>query len=83
MSDWLGWTATAVFTSSYFFTHPGSLRRVQMFAAVMWVAYGVLVGARPVIVANFLVLGAAALAAWKENASHQQDRKRLGILREQ
>jgi hypothetical protein len=37
----------------------------------MWVAYGVLVGARPVIVANFLVLGAAALAAWKENASQQ------------
>jgi hypothetical protein len=73
MSDWLGWTATAVFTSSYFFTHPGSLRRVQMFAAVMWVAYGVLVGARPVIVANFLVLGAAALAAWKENASQQQN----------
>jgi hypothetical protein len=73
MSDWLGWTATAVFTSSYFFTHPGSLRRVQMFAAVMWVAYGVLVGARPVIVANFLVLGAAALATWKESASQQQN----------
>ncbi len=69
MSDWLGWTATAVFTSSYFFTRAGSLRRVQMIAAVMWVAYGVLVGAPPVIVANFLVLGAAAMATWKENAS--------------
>ena len=69
MSDWLGWTATAVFTSSYFFTRPGSLRRVQMIAAIMWVGYGVLVQARPVIVANFLVLGAAAIAAWKENAS--------------
>ena len=69
MSDWLGWTATAVFTSSYFFTRPGSLRRVQMLAAVMWVAYGVLVEARPVIVANFLVLGAAAIATWKESVS--------------
>ena len=69
MSDWLGWTATAVFTSSYFFTRTGSLRRVQMIAAVMWVAYGALVGAPPVIVANFLVLGAAAMATWKENAS--------------
>ncbi len=69
MSDWLGWTATAVFTSSYFFTRAGSLRRVQMIAAVMWVAYGVLVGAPPVIVANFLVLGAAAMATWKENAA--------------
>ncbi len=69
MSDWLGWTATAVFTSSYFFTRPGSLRRVQMIAAIMWVGYGVLVQARPVIVANFLVLGAAAVATWKESAS--------------
>jgi len=72
MSDWLGWTATAVFTSSYFFTRPGSLRRVQMLAAIMWVAYGVLVEARPVIVANFLVLGAAAIATWKESASQPQ-----------
>jgi hypothetical protein len=73
MSDWLGWTATAVFTSSYFFTRPGALRRVQMVAAIMWVAYGMLVGARPVIVANFLVLGAAAIAAWKENAGQQRN----------
>jgi len=72
MSDWIGWTATAVFTSSYFFTRPGSLRRVQMIAAVIWVAYGVLVEARPVIVANFLVLGAAALAAWKDRATPVQ-----------
>ena len=73
MSDWLGWTATAVFTSSYFFTRPGSLRRVQMAAAIMWVAYGMLVGARPVIVANFLVLGAAAIATWKENAGQPEN----------
>jgi len=72
MSDWLGWTATAVFTSSYFFTRPGSLRRVQMVAAIMWVGYGVLVQAPPVIVANFLVLGAATIAAWRENASQPQ-----------
>ncbi len=78
MSDWLGWTATAVFTSSYFFTRPGSLRRVQMVAAIMWVAYGVLVGATPVIVANFLVLGAAAIAAWKENTGQQRNATVLG-----
>jgi hypothetical protein len=78
MSDWLGWTATAVFTSSYFFTRPGSLRRVQMVAAIMWVAYGVLVGARPVIVANFLVLGAAAIATWKENTEQQRNAAVLG-----
>jgi len=72
MSDWLGWTATAVFTSSYFFTRPGTLRRVQMVAAIMWVTYGVLVDARPVIVANFLVLGAAAIATWKESVAQPQ-----------
>ncbi len=77
MSDWLGWTATAVFTSSYFFTRPGSLRRVQMVAAIMWVAYGVLVGATPVIVANFLVLGAATIATWKENAGQQRSARVL------
>jgi hypothetical protein len=77
MSDWLGWTATAVFTSSYFFTRPGSLRRVQMVAAIMWVAYGTLVGAPPVIVANFLVLGAAAIATWKENAGQQRSARVL------
>jgi hypothetical protein len=44
-----------------------------MFAALIWIAYGTLVGARPVIVANFLVLGAAAVAMWKENAAHQQN----------
>jgi hypothetical protein len=78
MSDWLGWTATAVFTSSYFFTRPGSLRRVQMIAAIMWVAYGVLVDARPVIVANFLVLGAAAIAGRKESASQSQQTTAAG-----
>jgi uncharacterized protein with PQ loop repeat len=33
---------------------------VQMTGALMWVAYGILIGASPVIAANLLVFGAGA-----------------------
>jgi hypothetical protein len=58
----LGWLATATFIGSYFFASPALLVRVQMLGAAMWIAYGALVGAKPVLVANLLVLAAAA---WK------------------
>jgi hypothetical protein len=61
--DYLGWAATAVFVSSYFCAHPAALKRVQMLGALMWIAYGMLLGASPVIVANLLVFGAAAVTA--------------------
>jgi hypothetical protein len=56
----LGWAATCVFVGSYFFTRPSLLRSVQMFGALLWVTYGVLINASPVIVANVLVFSAAA-----------------------
>ena len=59
-TDALGWTATAVFVASYFFSRPSLLRAVQMFGAVLWITYGLLIGASPVIVANALVFSAAA-----------------------
>ncbi len=62
----LGWTATAVFVGSYFFSRPALLRSVQMFGALLWVAYGVLINASPVIVANVLVLSAAAWTAFAQ-----------------
>lgn len=60
MIDYLGWAATAVFVGSYFCARAVSIKRVQMLGALMWAAYGVLIGAPPVIVANLLVFGAAA-----------------------
>ena len=60
MTAYLGWVATAVFVGSYFCARPEHLRRVQMVGALMWVLYGVLIGAAPVVAANVLVLGAAA-----------------------
>ncbi len=60
MLSWLGWIATAVFAASYFCRDQVALRRVQALAALLWVAYGVGIGARPVIVANLIVAGVAA-----------------------
>lgn len=62
MTELVGWIATAVFVSSYFF-EPAWLRRVQMMGAVLWACYGLLLGATPVIVTNVLVLVAASWTA--------------------
>ncbi len=56
----LGWVATAVFVASYFFSKPAALRAVQMIGATLWIVYGCLIGAIPVIAANALVFAAAA-----------------------
>jgi uncharacterized protein with PQ loop repeat len=73
MSEWIGWIATGVFTSSYLFKRADSLRLVQMIAALMWIGYGILLNAHPVIVANLLVLGAAGAATWSARSSRDAD----------
>jgi hypothetical protein len=60
VTEYLGWTATAVFVGSYFCAKPAALKRFQMAGALIWVTYGLLIGASPVVVANLLVFGAAA-----------------------
>jgi hypothetical protein len=59
--DAIGWVATAVFAVSYLCKEPRLLRRLQAGAAVLWIAYGVILKAPPVIVANVIV---ATLAGW-------------------
>ena len=56
----LGWIATALFVASYFFSRPLALRTTQMLGALLWILYGALIHAPPVIVANALVATAAA-----------------------
>lgn len=56
----IGWTATAVFSSSYFFKQAATLRRIQAAAATLWIVYGVLIHSAPVVVAN-LIVGIAAV----------------------
>jgi hypothetical protein len=59
MIEYLGWAATAVFVASYLCARSETLKRVQMAGALMWVAYGLLIGATPVVAANLLVFAAA------------------------
>jgi hypothetical protein len=66
VTDLVGWVATAVVVGSYAFKHPGMLRRVQMLGAAIWIAYGVLTQAAPVVVANILVFGAAGWASRRQ-----------------
>jgi hypothetical protein len=58
-AELLGWIATTVFATSYFFSQPRALRAAQMLGAALWIGYGGLIGAAPVMVANALVLAAA------------------------
>jgi hypothetical protein len=55
----IGWIATAVFSSSYFFKRPSALRLLQAAAAVLWIVYGAAIHAVPVVAANALVAAAA------------------------
>ena len=61
--DWIGWIATAVFASSYLFKQPMALRRVQAAAALLWVIYGLIIHALPVVVANLVVAGMAVYSS--------------------
>jgi hypothetical protein len=54
MLDALGWVATALFASSYFFKTPRGMRRIQATAALLWVGYGIWMNALPIIVANLI-----------------------------
>jgi len=69
MTDMLGWVATAVFVGSYFFTRPALLRAAQMLGATLWIVYGALIGAIPVVVANGLVFTAAAWTLFRARQS--------------
>ena len=60
VQDMVGWIATAVFVASYFFSRPAMLRTLQMFGAVLWMVFGVLIASKPVIASNVLVFSAAA-----------------------
>ncbi len=71
MTQLLGWIATAVFVGSYFFSRPAALRAMQMTGAALWIIYGVLIDALPVIAANVLVFAAAAWTAFAQSRASQ------------
>jgi hypothetical protein len=61
--SWIGWIATAVFSTSYFFKGASTLRWIQAGAALLWVTYGLLIHAMPVVVANVIVASAAVYSS--------------------
>jgi hypothetical protein len=65
LSEWIGWAATALFAASYLCKEPTTLRRVQALAASVWIAYGVLIQAPPVVVANVVVAVLALASSWR------------------
>ena len=75
MADWIGWLATTIFASSYFCKHPVTLRRVQALAALVWMSYGFLIGAPPVIVANLVVASLAIFSAWRGRIPERSESK--------
>jgi hypothetical protein len=72
MLEALGWTATAVFSASYFFRRQSALRRIQAAAACLWIAYGVAIQARPVVIANVIVAVAALVSVARDRAAQEQ-----------
>jgi hypothetical protein len=83
-SSYLGWLATGTFAASYFFRRPAATRAMQMLGASLWIIYGCLIASAPVVVANALVLAAAAWAAVRNSVSAAADeipRARTASLR--
>jgi hypothetical protein len=70
---WIGWVATAVFAGSYLCKDQAALRRVQAAAAVLWVIYGSLIGAMPVVVANLIVAGVALWSSLPQQRPSDDD----------
>jgi len=74
-SESLGWLATGVFVASYFFKRPAMLRTMQMCGAALWILYGLLIHAIPVVVANVLVFFAAAWTLGRSRLAAEGDRR--------
>lgn len=53
--QWVGWLATALFAFSYLTERPLYLLILQATAGVLWVIYGTVLGAPPVVVDNGVV----------------------------
>ena len=72
MFEWIGWVATAVFAISYFCRQPAMLRRTQALAALLWIGYGLIIKAPPVIVANLVVAVIAVASSFQRRDQNNQ-----------
>ncbi len=68
MAAAIGWIATALFASSYLFKRQAALRKAQALGAAVWVVYGVVIHATPVVVANLVTVGMALWSLYGRGA---------------
>ena len=76
MLSWIGWIATACFGLSYFFKKPATLRLIQAGAAILWISYGLLIHAMPVVVANVIVALAALYSTFAGNLAKRKAQRK-------
>ena len=69
VADALGWVAATVFVGAHFFRRATVLRGIQMLGSVLWIIYGVLIAAKPVIGANVLVFTVTTWALLRGSAT--------------
>jgi len=67
--EWIGWIATAVFAGSYFCKQAKTLRLLQALSALMWISYGLIIQAMPVVAANVTV---AILAIYTSKKDYEK-----------
>jgi hypothetical protein len=65
----LGWFGTGLQAISFLFRNPRTLRALQAFAALVWLSYGALIEAMPVMVANVIVASLAFYSIWRDRFS--------------
>jgi hypothetical protein len=70
--DWIGWSATALFLLSYRCRTQTRLRLTQAAAALLWVGYGAVLQAVPIVVANLLVAAVAVYTSRSRPASAER-----------
>lgn len=71
IADAIGWFATAVFAASYLVKDPRRLRLIQASAALVWISYGLLLRAAPVVAANAAVAALALISLRRGQPSGQ------------
>lgn len=74
-----GWLATAIFVTSYFTTRLSTLTKIQAIAACLWIAYGVRIGANPVIVANVIVAVAALFSSLRDRWAERRQARAQSV----
>ncbi len=71
--NFIGWAATAVFSSSYFFKEAAKLRWIQALAATLWITYGLAIHSAPVVVANLIVAVAAIITSFRPRTKKEEE----------